>query len=214
MRRLLLHAAALVGLIGCEQRFSADPPAGPESFAAGSSSNDIDALLAPRATDAGASARDTSHALVVTLCSASPQACPAPEGDASTDGSYHVVFGSGRGAIRSRGQAMADLYKELRDRTKSGEQLDAEPHAPGGGGSPARFGGGLTAKASEDSSDPIAQVASHLLDVVDGVGEVSLDIVHAFGRTGCVVSLGRSAVDGGASQCLIKEPERVHRSGR
>jgi hypothetical protein len=215
MRRVLLHAAALVGLIGCEQRFSADPPAGPESFApAPSSSNALDALLATSATDAGAAGRDTSHALVVTLCSASPQACPAPEGDASTDGSYHVVFGSGRGAIRSRGQAMADLYKELRDRTKSGEHLDAEPRAPGGVGSPARLAGGSTSKASEDSSDPIAQCASHLLDIVDGVGEVGLDVVHSFGSTGCVVSLGRSAADGGASQCLIKAPERVHRPGR
>jgi hypothetical protein len=214
MRRLLLHAVALVGLIGCEQRFSADPPAGAESFApASSSSSAIDSLLAPSPTGDASAARDTSHALVVTLCSASPQACPAPEGDASTDGSYHVVFGSGHGAIRSRGQAMADLYKELRDRTKSGEQIDAVPRAPGGAGSPARLGGGSTSKASEDSSDPIAQCAAHLLDIVDGVGEVSLDVLHSFGSTGCVVSLGRSA-DGGASQCLIKAPERVHRPGR
>jgi hypothetical protein len=44
---------AIVGLFGCEQRFSADPPLVPESPAPTSSSSAIDALFAPITTDAG-----------------------------------------------------------------------------------------------------------------------------------------------------------------
>jgi hypothetical protein len=198
MPKLSLLLMTLLGVIACEQRYSAEPPVGAESLGPASSSSSLDALLAPSAGDAGPAVRDTSHALVVTLCSASPKACPA-DADASTDGSYRVVFGS-----------MADLYKELRDRTKSGEQLDAEPHSPGDG---RPTSGGSSTRGGADSSDPIAQVASHLLDLVDGVGEVSLDVVH-FASGGCVVSLGRSAGDGGASQCMIKGPERAHSAGR
>jgi hypothetical protein len=47
--------------------------------------------------------------------------------DASNEGNYHVVFGSGRGAIRSRRQAVTELYEELRNRTALGQRLDAEP---------------------------------------------------------------------------------------
>jgi hypothetical protein len=207
---------APVALFGCEQRFSADPPVGPESFApASSSSSAIDALIAPAPTSA-ASAVDVSHALVVTLCSASPKACPPSDADASTEGSYHVVFGSGRGALRSRGQAMADLYKELRDRTKSGEQLDAETHAQGEAGwvPPAAGGPSVTPRSSGDDGDPLAACASHLLDLVDGTGEVSLDVVHGFSKTACTVSLGRSTSDAGAPLCLVKAPEQPHRPGR
>jgi len=104
---------------------------------------------------------------------------------------------------------MADLYKELRDRTASGERLDAEPRAPGAGG-PLPVGGSST-KANSD--DPIAQCAFQLLDLVDGVGEVTLDVVRGSGGHGCQVSLGRTA-DGGASRCLVQEPERTRRPGR
>jgi hypothetical protein len=106
---------------------------------------------------------------------------------------------------------MADLYKELRDRTSSGERLNAQSVAQGDAG--ARAGGGSTKGGGGDSSDPLAQSALHLLDLVDGVGEVTLDVVHGSGSHGCQVSLGRSA-DGGASRCLVQEPERPHRMGR
>jgi hypothetical protein len=212
MRNLPVLAVAVVGLFACEERFSSNPPPlAAESLAPASSSNAIEALLAPSTTDAGPSALGSSRALTVTICSSNPQACPASDADASATGTYRVVFGSGRGAIRSRGQAMADLYKELRDRTSSGERLNAQPVAPGDAGASA--GGGSTTRGSADSSDPIAQSALHLLDLVDGVGEVTVDVIH--GRsTGCMVSLGRLAADGGAPQCLVREPERPKGRGK
>jgi hypothetical protein len=214
MRSLLPFAVALFGLLGCEQRFSSDPPLVPESPAPAFSSSAIDALFAPIARDAGAVAVDSSHAMTVTICSASPQPCPPTEEDASADASYRVVFGSGRGAIRSRGQAMADLYEELRSRTTAGERLDAEPHSPGDAGGPGALSGRSTGMASAGSSDPIARCAFHLLNLVDDVGEVDLNVVHGSGSKGCMVSLGQSATASGASQCLIQEPERPHRPGR
>jgi len=210
-RSLLVLTIAVVGLFACEERFSSNPPPlAAESLAPASSSNAIDELLAPSATDAGPTALGSSRALTVTICSSSPQACPATDADASAGGTYRVTFGSGRGAIRSRGQAMADLYKELRDRTSSGERLNAQSVAPGDAGGPA---GGGAATRGGDSSDPIAQSALHLLDLVDGVGEVTIDVIH--GRsTGCMVSLGRLATDGGAPQCLVREPERPKGRGK
>jgi hypothetical protein len=202
MRCLLVPIATAVGLFACEQRFSSNPtPIGPQSFTPASSSDTIDQLIAP--TDAGLAALSSSRAVTLTVCSSSPQACPSPETDGSTTASYRVVFGSGRGELRSRGQAMADLYKELRDRTASGERLNAQSHALGDAG--ARAGGGW---ASADSKDPIARCALHLLDVVDSAGELTLDVLHGFGSNGCMVSLGPLAADGGATQCLVKEPER------
>jgi hypothetical protein len=60
---------AIVGLFGCEQRFSADPPLVPESPAPTSSSSAIDALFAPITTDAasdrGFFSRDDDHHLLV-----------------------------------------------------------------------------------------------------------------------------------------------------
>jgi hypothetical protein len=211
MSRTLAFAIvlALAAASGCEQRFSAaPPPLPPGSIPPASSSGGIDALLGP-STDAGA-VLDVHHALTVTLCSASPQACPAAETGATTDASYLVVFGSGRGVVRSRGQAMADLYKELRDRTGSGERLDAETRIPGDAGRPnGGGGGGGASKPGTDSSDPLSACAFQLLDLVDGVGEVTLDVVHGTGTTQCKVSLG-----GSGSRCLVKAPEREHPFGR
>jgi hypothetical protein len=209
VRSLLPLAITLAGLSGCEQpRFSSNPPPlAPESLAPASSSDVIDALFASRTSEAGAATVDSSHAMTITSCSSAPSPCPPPEADASTGASYHVVFGSGRGAIRSRGQAMADIYNEVRDRTALGQRLDAEPRGPGVA-SPKS-----TTQPNASSSDPIAECAFHLLDYVDGAGEVTLDVVHGSAFAGCMVSLGRAA-GGSASQCLVKEPERQHRPGR
>jgi hypothetical protein len=208
MRNLLVLVAAAAGFFACEQRFSSNPtPLGPESFAAGTSSSAaVDALLTSTVSDAGPATLAPSRALTVTICSSSPGACPPAETDGSTAQSYRVVFGSGRGEIRSRGQAMADLYGELRDRTASGERLNAQSHALGDAG--ARSGGGSTTQASAESKDPIARCALRMLDVVDSAGELTLDLIHGFGSNGCMVSLGPLAADGGAAQCLVKEPER------
>jgi hypothetical protein len=205
MRRLVL-ALAIHGLFGCERRaYSDPPPALAESPA--SSANSFEALFGPSPADAGAAVTDSSHAMTVTLCARSPEACGAPEAGTS-DGSYRVVFGSGRGGIRSRGQAMTDLYEELRNRTSLGQRLDAEPHTvslPDASGAPRARS---TTKVTPGGSDPIIQCAFRLLDLVDSAGEVTLDRIHGAGSRGCLVSLGGSVGDGGASQCLIDEPER------
>jgi len=208
-RCLLSFAIASCALCACEERFSANPPPiAPGSLPPVSSSSAMDALFPATTPDAGGAARDSSHALTVTLCSSSAQPCPVSEAD---DASYRVVFGSGRGVIRSRGQAMADVYKELRDRTSSGERLDAEPHAPNASGPRVPTGTGSTRKPGASGDDPLSQCAFQLLDLVDGVGEVTIDVVH--GSSGCRVSLGRAA-DGGVSRCLVQEPERERRFGK
>jgi hypothetical protein len=198
----LALALAAFGLLGCQQRFSSDALTA-ENFAAASSSGALDAGPVASGADAGGGPLESSHAMTVTSCSASPQACSAPEADAAARASYRVVFGSGRAELRSRGQAMADVYQELRDRTASGERLDAEPRAS----ADASRGVGSAASTNTGASDPVTEGAFRLLDLVDRVGEVTLDVVHGLGANGCTVSLGRSA-DGGPSQCLIREPER------
>jgi hypothetical protein len=213
MRTALALAFAVVGVGACERRFSSDPPPlAPESLAPASSSGRVDPILGPTLADDAPVVHNQSHAMTVSFCSTSQPSCPASEVDASPDARYRVVFGSGHAEIRSRGQAMADLYKELRDRTSAGERLDAEARAPGDAGAAALVSD--RPRAAAESSDALSQCAFHLLDLVDGVGEVTLDVVHTHGVQECMVSLGGSAGDGGAEQCLIQEPERPKRPGR
>jgi hypothetical protein len=150
--------------------------------------------------------------MTITLCSATQQCLPS-DGDASTNVSYRVVFGSGRATIRSRGQVTTDLYNELRDRTTSGEQVDVELHAPGDAGSPPGLAGSSSAQSIPSDSESLTHCAFRLVDLIDGVGQITLDAIHQFGSSGCKVSLGRFAADTGASQCLIQEPERSSRPG-
>jgi hypothetical protein len=215
MRRspsLLAVLVVLAALVHCEQRFSAAPPAlGAESVAPPAPSGALEALLSPAGADAGPPEAEWSRALTVTLCSASSVPCSVGDAEAPAEGSYRVVSGSGHAEIRSRGQAMADVYKEVRDRTASGERLDAVPHSPRATGGAFAAGSGATTKESGDSSDAIAQCAFHLLDLVDGVGGVTLEVVPRFGATGCLVSVGRPGGDGGIPHCIIPEPERPNR---
>jgi hypothetical protein len=213
MRRSLIVAVAAIGLFDCEQRFSSNPPPfAPGSVASSPSSGALEALLAPSTADAGPVASlEATRAMIITMCASTEQSCPASDADASGDARYRVVFGSGHAEIRSRGQAMADLYKEVRDRTAVGERLVAEPRVLGDGGAPAIQG---MTEASAGKGDPVSQCAFHLLDLVDGVGEVTLSVVHEYGGSDCMVTLGRAAASGGASQCLIKAPERASRPGR
>jgi hypothetical protein len=214
MRNLFLLAVGLLGPSGCEQRVSSDPPpATAENLGPATSSTALESLFAPTPTDAGPVVLDSSHALTVTLCSASPQACGMSDAGAPVEGSYHVVFGSGHGAIRSRGQAMTDLYEELRNRTALGQRLDAEPHATGDAGAAPRAAPTVKREAAGGSSDPIIQCAFRLLDLVDSVGEVTLDRVQGSGGRACLVSLGRTA-EGASSQCLIDAPQQPHAPGR
>ncbi len=146
--------------------------------------------------------------MTVTLCSASAQPCEVPEGGTSDDEAYRVVFGSGRAEIRSRGQAMTDLYKELRDRTTAGERLAAIPRAPRPSGGAFTTSAGASAKASGGEGDDITRCALHRLDRAEGGGEGGLSRRRRCAGTGCIVSLGRPGGDAGMPQCLIKEPDR------
>jgi len=218
MRRglVLLSAAlsALWSLPCCEQRFSAaPPPIAPEATGPAASSGALEALLASPASDAGPVEVEVSRDMTVTLCSASPVPCPSTD-DASTGSSYRVVFGSGRAEIRSRGQAMTDLYKELRDRIASGERLDAVPRPPRGAGGAFVTASGASPKPGGEGADATTQCAFHLLDLVDGVGEVTLEVAPRFAATGCLVLLGRPGADAGVPHCLVPEPERPNRPGR
>jgi hypothetical protein len=214
MRRLLLPAAGFAAMLACEQRFSATPPVmTPGSAGPAASSGALEALLSPPGFDAGPAPVEVSRALTITLCSASSVPCASPD-DASSEASYRVVYGSGRAEIRSRGQAMTDLYKELRDRLASGERLDAVARAPRQAGGAFSAGNGTAMKAaSADSSDATSRCAFHLLDLVDGVGEVTVEVMPRFAATGCLVSLGRPMGDAGIPHCLIAEPERPGRKG-
>jgi hypothetical protein len=209
MRIVFVFALAVMGVDACEQRFSSNPPPiAPESLTPAPSSG-VDPVLGPGPADITVAAQGQSHAMTVTFCSTSQLSCPTSDAGASPDARYRVVFGSGHAEIRSRGQAMADLYKELRDRTSAGERLDAEARAPGDAGTPVT---GDRMPTNTAGSDPLSQCAFHLLDLVDGVGEVTLDVVHAYGDRACSVSLGGST-DAGAGRCLIPAPERPTRPG-
>jgi hypothetical protein len=210
--RFVLVGAAVGGLDGCEQRFSATPPTLPTDSADASSSGALDALLGRSVGDAAAPTTDSSHAMSIASCSWTPGECPAAEPDASVDTMYHVVFGSGRGVVRTREQAMTDLYRELRDRIDAGERLTVRPRPRADMGTGAGWHGRSTSP-STPSSDALAQSAMRLLDAVDGAGELLVDVNHN-SRSGCVVSLEQSVGDGGVSQCLIDEPERQRGRGR
>jgi hypothetical protein len=204
----------MVALACCEQRFSAaPPPMAPESAPSAVSSGALASLLASSTSDAGA-VETQARAMTVTLCAASSQPCELAEAGAVDEAMYRVVFGSGRAEIRSRVQAMTDLYKELRDRTTAGERLAAIPHAPRSSGGAYTTSAGASAKAGEGEGDDITRCAFHLLDLVDGVGEVVVERLPRFASTGCIVSLGRPGGDAGVPQCLIKEPERANTRNR
>jgi hypothetical protein len=216
MRRLLIPSAAVAALgalVNCEQQFSASPPPlAPENAPAAASAGAMEALLSGPATDAGQTQYEASRAMTVTLCSASSTPCSSAD-DASADGSYRVVFGSGRAEIRSRGQAMTDLYKELRDRVAAGDRLVAIARAPRGSGG-AFSASSAAATTGTDSGDVTTQGAFHLLDLVDGVGEVTLEVAPRFAATGCLVSLGRPSGDGGAAHCVTPSTEVRAQSSR
>jgi hypothetical protein len=111
--------------------------------------------------------------------------------------------------VRSRGQAMSDLYREMRDKTSAGQVLDIEARNPaaGDGGvvSPSGTHGG-------GSDDPISRASFAVLDIVDAIGEAAVDVLYTSGTDQCAISLGRGVhPDSGAMQCLVREPDRPKR---
>lgn len=208
---VLLVVAAVDGMWACEQRFSAAPPATPPETGDASPPITLDALLRQSAGDAAVRAPDASHALIISSCASAGQECAAADADASANAMYRVVFGSGRGVVRSREQATTDVYRELRDRIDAGERLTVRPSPHGDAGpGPSWFGRSTT--ASTPSSDALAQSAMRLLDAVDATGELLVDVDHD-SRSGCMLSVAQPAGDAGALQCLIQEPDRPHGRG-
>jgi len=216
MRRDLASTLLLATLGACEDHYVSSPPVGPESYPAMSSSSRVAALFGPPSADASApvsaSPAEVTQALRITSCSSSSGVCPTGAADASADGTYWVVYGSGRGVVRSHEQAKADLYQELRNRTASGQRLNAQPHTPGDAQAPPGLGKATT-RAGGGDADPLTTCTIQLLDVVDQEGEVSINVVHGSHARGCLVSLGGSVDDDGRVQCLMKEPEQPKRQG-
>jgi hypothetical protein len=195
----------------CEQRYSGDAPANsPSNESAPASSAGLAAVLASASGDAGRVGLSTEHAMIVTNCGWPSSPCAGLEQAAAEDGSYRVLFGAGHASIRSRGQAMSDLYREMRDKTSAGLRLDIEARAPSVGDAAAPPVAAPHAGRGT-ASDPISQSAFAVLDLVDSVGEAYVDEVYVSSADQCVISLGRMA-DGGAMQCLVRAPERPKRA--
>jgi hypothetical protein len=208
---LVLAVPPLAALAACEQRYSGDAPAAAPSNAPASpdpvSSSGLAAVLALGATDASAVTVSFDHAMIVTNCAWPSHPCAGLESAGPDEGSYRVVFGSGHGSVRSRGQAMSDLYRELRDKTSAGQRLDIEARNPIAGGgvvppSGVHPGGG---------DDPITRASFVVLSLVDNLGEASVDALYNAGADPCVISVGRAVTDAGTPPCLVREPERPKR---
>ena len=196
-----------LGLAACAQRFSPDAPTGAPAPEA--SSSGLDTLFAP-VVDAGPKRSGSRHALIITQCREGVPECPSTDGGGpEPEASYRVVFGSGNGTIRSRSQAWATLFGELRDRTSLGEHLDAQPRKIRDG----RDSDDIL-PTHEKGRDAFSSAATQIMSVVDAAGEIVIDVLSEWGQTECEVSMGLRAPDGGVGLCLVEGPPRATRPGR
>jgi hypothetical protein len=200
-----LLGLALAGLSHCGGPSPARPPPAPARDQEPSSTSNLEALMGQGAADAATPER-ASRVLTVTRCLAGATACQPENGEVALRDSYHVVLGSGRGAVHSRLQVAAELYNELRYRTASGQHLNARVRRVADGGSPPRAAGSKEEKPGGEDSLP--HCAQELLDLVDDAGEVTIDVLHGHGASTCMISLGELSADGTPSRCLVAEPER------
>jgi hypothetical protein len=153
--------------------------------------------------DGGAPADTSYHAVLVTICAVDKRACLLAQGSPTPeDSSYRVVLGRGVGAIRTRGQAMADLYTEMRARTGAGGHLMATPHHIGE--PPANLAASPRSRAAAD--DPLVEAAFNLMEAVDRDGEVTIDAAPSVSAGGCKVAVGSLEADAGAARCLVGAP--------
>src|ERR1700722_7788716 len=190
---LSTSTALIMGVLSaCEQRYSGDAPANAPTNAPApapaSSSSGFAAVLALGTEDAGQVAFQPSHALIVTNCAWPTQPCAGFDANASPDGNYRVTFGSGHASIRSRGQAMSDLYREMRDKTSAGQRLDIEARSPNPGGTSSPAPPGSVHPGHGTSNDPVTQASFAVLELVDNIGEADVDVVYAGGPDQCVIS--------------------------
>ncbi len=147
------------------------------------------------------------HTLTITLCSRDSRSCRlAQPGDAPLLG-YRVSFGGSVGTLRSREQALADLYRELRDRTGFGTRLAAAAHhVEQTLVDAAIVEPGAPARPSTSGQDPLVEAAFDIMEAVDTEGRVTVDVAH--GGTTCKVSFAAHDSDAGSGRCLVKGPAR------
>jgi hypothetical protein len=214
---LSLYLTALVAALGlgaCEDRMLlADAP--PPSLATMPRAPQIEAnpaasegplsadAASEESADSGPPIDESPHIILVTACRIDRRGClraqPSPPPDTSA---YRVVFGGGGGAVRTRGQAMADLYKEIRDRTEAGEHLAAAPHHVGD--PPAEEGQDAPRSRSHTADDPLVEAAFQLMAEVDRDGEITIDSLPRRAPSSCKLALGSLDPDAGASHCLVE----------
>jgi hypothetical protein len=207
-----LPGVALAGLSHCGGPNAAHPqPSAPASDPDPSGATSLEAILGQGAADAGTPGGRVSRVLTVTRCLVSATPCQPEKGEVALRDSYHVVFGSGRGAVQSRLQVEAELYNELRYRTSSGEHLNARVRYAADGGAVPRAPVTKAAASKDDKpggEESLPHCAQELLDLVDDAGEVTVDVLHGDGASTCMVSLGELSADGTRPRCLVAAPER------
>jgi hypothetical protein len=172
---------------------------------------------APKILDAGMAPARPFHTLTLAQCARAAQDCLRAHGGDSAGPAYLVAFGSGVGSLRTREQAMADLYRELRDRTASGGHLAARPRhldEPEGGALPPPDETEVR-RGPPMEKDPLVEAAFELMAVVDREGEVTVDTAPS--SDPCKVALGAPELpDASAStaRCFLKEDTFRYRHGR
>jgi hypothetical protein len=177
------------------QQTGADPTASEGSPPANAPPEDV--------ADSGPPTDDSPHMVLITACRIDRRGClraqPSPPPATSA---YRVVLGGGGGAVRTRGQAMADLYKEIRDRTEAGEHLAAAPHHVGD--PPPEDAQDAPRAHSHAGDDPIVEAAFELMAEVDRDGELTIDSLPRRAPSGCKLALGSLDPDAGSSRCLVE----------
>ncbi len=147
------------------------------------------------------------HTMTVTLCSTDPEACHGAQPAEEAGPVYRVSFGTGSGSVRSREQAVANLYREVRDRTGAGTRLVAVAHHLDRHSSSRGAVDPLAPpRPASRAADPLVEAAYDLIEVVDADGQVTVDVAHS--GLSCKVSLAARSPDAGAGRCLVGEPER------
>jgi hypothetical protein len=154
------------------------------------------------------------HVLTIAQCSREAAECSLAHATAPPGPTYVVAAGAGGGSTRSREQAMADLYRELRDGTAYGSHLVARPRhldESEGGAPGADEKGAKTAKPG--AGDPLDEAAIELMGLVDSEGEITID--RAPSNASCKVALAareRLDASAGVERCFLAE-ER-HEGGK
>jgi hypothetical protein len=190
--RLLLFALAS----GCGGPLpTADTPTPPVGAAEAAARSDADAP-------------STFHTITVTLCAKDVEGCRNAQ-SAAGSAAYRIAFGSSLGTLRTRSQAEADLYREVRDRTTLGTHLAAHARhleavaVDAGGAVAASTPHALPESVDSSGTDVLIDVARTLLAAVDTEGEVTFDVSHA--RPSCKLSLTAAGADA-SWRCLVREP--------